>query len=55
MEKWDNFAFRQSLALDNGACSRVALAVQVEVIEGRQSDQGCRRTAVHADIEQRIT
>ena len=25
------------------------LAVQVEVIAGRQSDQSCRHTAVHAD------
>ena len=30
------------------------LAVQVEVIEGRQSDQECRHTAVHADIEATI-
>ena len=30
------------------------LAVQVEVIEGRQSDQSCRHTAVHADIEATI-
>ena len=30
------------------------LAVQVEVIEGRQSDQNCRHTAVHADIEAAI-
>jgi hypothetical protein len=27
------------------------LAVQVEMVEGRQSDQECRHTAVHADIE----
>jgi hypothetical protein len=30
------------------------LAVQVEVIEGRQSDQECRYTTVHADIEAAI-
>ena len=30
------------------------LAVQVEIVEGRQSDQSCRHTAVHADIEATI-
>ena len=30
------------------------LAVQVEIVEGRQSDQNCRHTAVHADIEATI-
>jgi len=30
------------------------LAVQVEIIEGRQSDQSYRNTAVHADIEAAI-
>ena len=29
-------------------------AVQVEIVEGRQSDQSCRHTAVHADIEAAI-
>jgi hypothetical protein len=27
------------------------LAVQVEIIEGRQSDQSCRHSAVHLAIE----
>jgi hypothetical protein len=30
------------------------LAVRVEVIEGRQSDQSCRDTAVHPDIQATI-
>jgi hypothetical protein len=30
------------------------LAVQVEIVEGRQSDQNCRHNAVHADIEEKI-
>jgi hypothetical protein len=30
------------------------LAVQVEEVEGRQSDQECRHTAVRADIERPI-
>ena len=30
------------------------IAVQVEVIEGRESDQECRHTAVRADIEAKI-
>jgi hypothetical protein len=30
-------------------------AVQVEIVEGRQSDQCRRHTAVHADIEVAIT
>ena len=30
------------------------LAVQVEIVEGRQSDQSCRHTAVNADTEATI-
>jgi hypothetical protein len=30
------------------------LAVRVEVIEGRESDQSCRHTAVHGDVEAAI-